>query len=325
MITPDKTTVTYTDNRNAPEAKRKVREQLPAEKKFDRLVYGGISYAAQAAAGIAVSNWLKHGSGAPLFEKMANWFGPKVLSKINRVSEKEAIALSDGWIKTTAMIMVGNTFILPVKWLEDRKPEIIRKWTEQTNDKYEKAGVHITPEAKEKQQRLLEELKNEPEQTWWSLTKGRVFALGAVYTILWAMRKHNATGKKLMADTITGTVKGVGLKSLGKSKTMHNLSGIAFYDVFYSTVSAGGLYIYSHFIDPPKNKHADDRRTWVVSNILEGGIQDEQPGGSLSQGWKQTANSDSKQHNKPVAATNESFADAVVNVKGSDNAEVAQL
>lgn len=241
----------------------KPHKKIAAEVMFDKAVYGGISYAAQAAAGIVLLNWIKNGSGRRYFDKMADWIGTNFISKISSKKGKDAIAAADEWIVVTTMVMMGNAFIYPVKMLEDRKPKIVRWLNDKMNAKRESKGEFISDEEKAAQQKSLAELEKKPKQTWWSLGSARVFSLAAVYATLWGANHKgsakNATtfnqkGEELFTKAITGTVDAVGLKAVAKSKTLENYLRIGFYDVFYSMVSAGGLYVYSHMICPPK-KH----------------------------------------------------------------------
>ncbi len=231
------------------------REKLPAEVKFDKAVYGGISYFAQAGTGILLTHWMRHSSGRPIFDKIAQKVGPAFIEKVTAKRGAAAVKEADHWIVVSTMIMVGNTFLLPVKWLENRKPEIVRGMTERSNNKREKWGETIAPEELAHQQELLAQLDKEPKQTWWSLAGGRAFGLAAVYATVWGVgQKNNEALERLTASAGKEMAEAVGAKELAKSKTMENYLRIGFIDMFYSTVSAGGLYVYSHFIRPPKKE-----------------------------------------------------------------------
>ncbi len=231
------------------------REKLPAEVKFDKWVYGGISYAAQAFTGSALAYWIKHAGGRPIYDKIANWMGPNFISKITSKTGHDAIKTADSWITVTTMVIVGTLFVAPVKWLEDKKIGIVERWTNEENAAREARGETIAPEEKQHQQELLDQLKCEPRQTWWSLMKARAASLVFVYTAVPLMDKLEAN-QAMEAAFQKGTkavAKGMGLKKIAESEGFKNASGIAFYDGFYSMISAGGLYVYSHFIAPPKD------------------------------------------------------------------------
>jgi len=228
------------------------REILPEEKTFDRAVYGGISYGAQAAAGIVLTYFLKYGSGKPLFEKVSKWLGPKLFR--NKSVEEAAKEISTP-LMVTAMIMVGNAFLLPVKWLENRKPQIIRAWHEKNVKKLEADGTPLSEEEKAHGQECLKQLEETPKQTWKSLLGGRGFGLAAVYATLFALgNKRNEAAENYSAKMILKGADAVGLKSLAKSDTFAKYIHVGFLDVFYSMVSAGGLYAYSHVLNPPKHR-----------------------------------------------------------------------
>lgn len=230
-------------------------EKLPEEVKFDKRVYGGISYFAQAATGVLLTNWLQHGGGRRHFVKIAEWLGPNLMTLVSRKKGAEAIEEATSTIIVSTMIMVGNAFLLPVKWLENRKPKIVRNMVDRANERREAAGEVIPAEELERQQKSLNELDKAPKQTWWSLLGGRGFGLAAVYATMWGITNpNNVRMSEATFKIAKGLTDAVGLKKVARSKTLENYSRIAFYDMFYSSVSAGGLYVYSHFIMPPKRK-----------------------------------------------------------------------
>lgn len=241
------------------------RHKPRAEIVFDKAVYGGISYAAQAATGVVLTHWIKHGSGRKYFDKMANWAGEKLISKITSKKGEDAVKEADSWIVVTTMVMVGNAFLLPVKWLENRKPKIVRWINEKQNDR-----TPPTPEQRAQQEKDLADLDKEPKQNWWSLLGGRAFGLGAVYAVLWGLgEKRNNAAENATVTTLQKGMKKIGLEKYTTpgGKTDQYMR-IGFYDVFYSMVSAGGLYLYSHFINPPHRcKNRNDVGCEPDSNI----------------------------------------------------------
>lgn len=237
------------------------RDKLPAERDFDKYVYGGISYAAQALAGIGLSYWIKYGSGKPIYNKIANWMGENFISKITTKRGADAIKEADHWIVVSTMVMMGNAFILPVKWLENKKAEIVRAWTEKDNQKRAEQGNAPSSEDRQKQQELLQQLEDAPKQSWWSLGFGRAFALAGVYaTVHGVGQRRNEAMENAFSGAVTKTMGAVGMKSASKSQSVKGLFKITFNDLFYSTISAGGLYVYSHFIHP-QHKCEDEPAT----------------------------------------------------------------
>ncbi len=229
------------------------REKLPMEKKFDQLVYGGISYAAQAIAGSGLTYWVKHSSGRPIYDKIADWMGPNVISKFTSKRGKAAVTAADSFITVSTMVVVGTLFVIPVKWLEDMKANIVEKWTGEDNKKREARGETIAPEEKQHQTELLEQLQEAPKQNWWSLLTARAASLVFVYSAVPLIGDKNNKAMEGQFKSFTDKIAtSVGAKKLANTEAFKNASGIAFYDGFYSMISAGGLYIYSHFIAPPK-------------------------------------------------------------------------
>lgn len=247
----------------------KEREKLPAEEKFDTAVYGGISYAGQALTGSGLTYWIKHAGGRPLYDKMANWAGPNFISKITRAKGAEAIAKADSWITVSTMVVVGTMFLIPVKWLENRKASIIRNWTDKDNEDRKLQGKPISHEDQAMQEKQLRELEAEPKQTWRSLFTGRAASLVAVFTAVPLIGDYNKVMESGFKNVTKSAAKSIGFNKIAKSEIFNNASGIAFYDLFYSMISAGGLYVFSHFISPPKDKHPDHKNTELIAAIVE--------------------------------------------------------
>lgn len=254
---------------------------LAAEKSFDKRVYGGISYFAQAASGIALTYWLKNTAiGRKIYDPVVKWTGDKFISKISSVKGNKATSKAEEWVIVTTMVMMGNAFLLPVKWLENHKPEIVRKMNANMNAKREAKGEIISHEEREMQEAALAKLDKEPKQTWASLLIGRAAGLGAVYSTLWLANmkkvpdpegfKNDGAGKLFVNTSLNqklerwfakGTLaipKALGLGG-NKAKVAEDVMRVTFYDAFYSGASAGGLYVYSHFLHPGHNKKKDDQ------------------------------------------------------------------
>lgn len=229
-------------------------KKLPAEMAFDKAVYGGISYWAQAITGIVLTKWLRHGSGRKHFDKMANWVGPNFIEKVSSKRGKAAIDAADYWITVSTMVNVGNAFLLPVKWLENNKPQWVRSINDRMNKKREAKGETISAEELAYQEAHLKALDSAPKQSWWSLVIGRAFGLGVVYTALPLIGKNNKIMEDFTVEQLQKGVSATGLEAVAKSKTFEDYSRIAFYDLVYSAFSASGLYVYSHFFHPKEKR-----------------------------------------------------------------------
>lgn len=248
------------------------REKLPMEKKFDQWVYGGISYFAQAVAGSVATYWVKHAGGKPIFDRWAKNLGPALVSKLTSYKGEKAVEVANGWLTVVALVSVGNLFVAPVKWMEDIKISTVEKWTKQDNEKRAARGEAISPEELAQQERLLDDLKAAPKQTWWSLGMGRMASLVPVFAGLHIFSGANKAMESGFQKLTSNVAKGVGMKKLGNSEVFHNASGIAFMDGFYSMLSAGGMYVYSHFIAPPQKAAKDEpilKELMAPDTILE--------------------------------------------------------
>jgi hypothetical protein len=311
-----------------PNTSNEQREQLPAEQKFDKAVYGGISYVAQALAGSGLAYWIKHSGGRPIFDKMANWLGPNFISKISKATGKEAVERADSWITVTTMVGVGTLFLIPVKWLEDRKASIVENWTKKDNEKRAAQGNPVSTEELAKQEQMLDELKADSKQTWRSLLIARGASLIPVYAAVPLIGKHNATmeaGFQKLTKTLASVA---GLKKMAKSEAFHNASGIAFYDGFYSIISSGGLYIFSHMISPifspsAHKKHPDHHNTEIIAALVEPAHahpQKTEPDSEISN-ITQIISNLSTSHNHHTQKPHTSMAEAVMASKNSPNQE----
>jgi hypothetical protein len=219
-----------------PAADKEMRVKLPAEMRFDKWVYGGISYFAQALTGILLLHSIKYGKLNQPFKRFTGWITGKPSKEI---STSLVIAL---------MVGVGTSFLIPVKWLENRKPEIVRWINDRMN-----AGHPPTAEEKAEQDKALQQLDNEPKQTWWSLLGGRAMGLAPVFAVNYLLGEgRNTWLQDKSAHYIQKGFGAVGLKKMSESKTVGEYLKLGFVDSFYSAVAASGLYIYSHFINPPK-------------------------------------------------------------------------
>ncbi len=306
------------------------RDKLPAEVKFDKAVYGGISYVAQALAGSGLTYWIRHSSGRPIYDKMANWLGPNFISKISKKTGAEAIKSADSWITVSTMVGVGTMFLIPVKWLEDRKAGIVENWTKKDNEKRAAQGHPLTDTELEKQDKMLSELKEDSKQTWASLLIARAASLIPVYVAVPLIGEHNATMEAGFQKATRAIANATGLKKVAKSEAFHNASGIAFYDGFYSIISSGGLYVFSHLISPifspkEKQKHPDHHNTEIIAALVEPTpshkqVQTSEPDSEISNITQVISNlSTGHSHHTPKPHT--SMAEAVIASKTAPNQE----
>jgi hypothetical protein len=124
------------------------------EKLFDLLTYGGIGFLGVFAAGIPIGYWAKYGKGAKLFNSTA-----KSIENLG-ITPKAA----EDMVMTSVLMQPGNIGILPIKTMENNKPELVEKFNKMLGDKSADASV-----------------EKDAKQTWGSLIKSRFTAWLAVF------------------------------------------------------------------------------------------------------------------------------------------------
>jgi len=201
------------------------------EHMFDWLTYGGIGFASVFAAGIPIVHWAKYGKGAKVFADSA-----KSLEKLgmNATSAEDAVM-------TTALMIPGNLGLIPIKQMEDHKPELVQKFNTMLGDKSGDASVD-----------------KEPEQSWGSLIKARLVAWVAVYAGF--RGAAHAIGQKQFLDFENKFAEHAVCKPLGKPTHIPGMAKIvanetkvfrygkiAALDIFATATATTLLYIGSRF------------------------------------------------------------------------------
>lgn len=139
----------------AAEQKALFTSKSKGERLFDTITYGAINGVGTFIATIPLAASLKYGKGAGL----TKW-GTKSLLKTGMPS-----GIAEEMINTTALMQGGNLAIIPVKMMENYKPQIVDKLNDMLGDKSGKASV-----------------QDDHKQSWMSLIKGRAVAWAAVFT-----------------------------------------------------------------------------------------------------------------------------------------------
>lgn len=238
---------------DAPGEKNGKRKKIPEEKQFDLYLYGSFSYFGQALASVLATQWAKFGSGEKFFEKATNWLsdGPLAKAGINpATARKQANTL----LVATALITVGNLFLLPVKYVENHKADYVARLKDWRNQRREARGETITDEERQAQDAAIAAIRQEPKQSWASLICGRVFSLASIYAAISAVGgDRNKAMEDFSAKALSETLAKTGVaKNVAYSEKVQNFGRIAFVDFAYSIVGAGSLYAYSHFLHPKK-------------------------------------------------------------------------
>lgn len=231
-------------------------KKIAAEKYFDTGLYGTVSYFGQALASVLLTQWIKHGSGKQKFNATSHWLGKNILETHCGSTPENAAKQANTLLVATTLIMVGNCFLAPVKYIEDHKPEFVRKINDWLNERREQRCGVISETERKEQDTAIAYIAEQPRQTWGSLLSARVFSLGAIYAAISAVGgKNNKTMEDTSANVISKTLHSIGVaKQNAYSKPVQNFGRIAFVDFAYSLVGAGALYLYSHSIAPPKHK-----------------------------------------------------------------------
>jgi hypothetical protein len=165
------------------------------ESKFDRRTYRDVGYIANALLSVVAVFWAErtHG-GQRTMSRFADW-----VRNVSHFNPDTARMLA-----TKSFFLTGGfAVLLPMKWLEDQKTELVKKWNREIYG--DKADTDPT---------LLQsqrELEAAPKQSWASIFSGRVLALIPFYiTVGWLWDRKSplsqATNSKLRAmssDAIT--------------------------------------------------------------------------------------------------------------------------
>ncbi len=139
------------------EEKAKKTSTSKGEKLFDLVTYGGIAFAGVFVATLPWTYWSKHGGG----KKFHDW----VNKSLTKQGASEAVA--EQTFNTLILGSLGNAAVVPVKIMENYKPQIVDKFNDMLGDKSHDASVG-----------------EDPKQTWMSLIKSRVAAYTAVFVSL---------------------------------------------------------------------------------------------------------------------------------------------
>jgi len=123
------------------------------ERLFDWLTYGGIGFAGVFIANIPFTHWAKYGGGRSCYQWMTEALKNKGIS--DHVAEQA--------FNTTVLGILGNAAIVPIKMLENKKPELVERFNKMLGDKSADASVEA-----------------DPKQSWGSLIASRIAAYAAV-------------------------------------------------------------------------------------------------------------------------------------------------
>lgn len=194
------------------------------EKLFDLITYGGIAGVGTFFLTIPVGYWAKYGGGAKHFENATNYLTKQGLGH----------HFAHDVVNTSALMQGGNIALIPIKLMENHKPEIVDKLNKLSGDKSGNKSVD-----------------EDTRQTWLSLGKSRVVAWLSVFTgfrATAAVIGPEKFGKfeESFAARLCETI-GKPTHVLGKETPHFRYGKIAALDVFATIASSIILYTGSRF------------------------------------------------------------------------------
>jgi len=219
------------------------------EKLFDWLTYGGIAGAAVFIGTMPLTFWTKYGAGS----KFHAWLTGSLTKQ--GMSEHAAEMI----FNSTVLGALGHAAIVPVKFLEDRKPECVEKLNRLLGEKDD-----------------IETVKEEPKQSWGSLVKSRVLAVAAAWvgfqgaSTLFGKEKFKHFEDKF-AEHVVCKPFGKATHIAGQETRWFRYGKVAAIDVFATTAAATILYVGSRIFAKKKEekselpKHAGENAAPIVA------------------------------------------------------------
>jgi hypothetical protein len=184
------------------------------EKKFDLLTYTGINYGLNVALSLGAVYWANRTHTGVAAR---NWWKSQ-WEKIPGISENFAKV----WSNRSFFLTGGFAVLLPVKWLEDSKTELVKKFNREIYG--EKANTDAAIIQSER------EVEGASKQTWASVISSRMLSLAPFYVFTGFLWEHNSplarmTNKAFYVDKpIIGASRWLGkaaAQATGDTKTAH--------------------------------------------------------------------------------------------------------
>lgn len=170
------------------------KNKTKGEALFNKITYIGAGYGLVTATSVYMT-WLLRDTKriAPIFNKYA-----KAATAKFKLPESIANIMT---------LFAGGTLasVLPVKWLEDRKPELVKKFDRMlyTDEEYHSPEIQASHK----------ELEEMPKQTWLSVTGSRVVAFGATLAAYFALGPNNSKFAKATGHSIDSVAAQLGRKT----------------------------------------------------------------------------------------------------------------
>lgn len=233
---------------------------LTAERIFDISAYGIWNYVIQVGTSVVAAKWFMQDGGKKYFDKASQWMGENVISKVTKLKGAQAAQECRTPLIFAALITVGNFFIPPLQYAEKHKAKIVSWINDNLNAWHTAHGNPPDEQELKDQQEAIRDIAAEPLQNWKTLWGGR--ALGLTCNVLATLivgDKRNAAMENAVADMTSNGFRRLGFKKLADSNRAREYTKIAFLDYGYSLISSNVIYLYSHYLNPPKYTNGHER------------------------------------------------------------------
>lgn len=220
------------------------------EKLFNGIAYGFFAGVATFVASVLFT-WLAKDSSVKFFHKDYTW-KEAWEGAVDRISNaplinklKDPRSFAGDILMTTSLMMGGNVFLFPIRWMEGSKKEIVHFF----NKHFGKEG---------EVERGDKRVTNEPPQKWGSLIKGRLVAWSVVFaslrTVKWKtphiLGAMEEGGNKLFTSTATAVKPNMSQERQEFYGKLGEYSGVD----FFATVAASSLLFVTSKIFAKKGK-----------------------------------------------------------------------
>lgn len=159
------------------------------EKKFNFITYTGINYVANALLSVVAIWWVERTHSGK--QMMSNFIGQ--VSKIPKVNPEKA-----EFYATKTFFLAGGFMVMPViKWLEDQKLDLVKKWNRQHYGEHADKDPDILQSENE--------IAQSHQQSWSSVLGSRVLALVPFYLGYWLLWDNKSPLSRFSNDKLSGT------------------------------------------------------------------------------------------------------------------------
>lgn len=184
----------------APEHQKPERQKTEGEERFDWWIYGGIGWVVNAIVSVFITDQL-YNNKTPLID-----------TKEGKISIKQWFQNGENWLKQQkwnvleekfpgftkkavfgGSLCIGGSLVVPViKWFEDRKGKIVRKWDEEFYGPRANTDPDIVQAHKD--------MDNAPKQSWGSLLGARLTVVGIAFGMGPTIGDYNSVSGKALGN-----------------------------------------------------------------------------------------------------------------------------